>query len=117
ADQDKLIGRWLKLRNLDLREKILTANQPLAATVINDLREGDIEEKEKALKQVVGLNLQHRDLHSAMLFNAVLPKADFRALRNPDGKILSVTSLEGAYLVLAQMQHALLDDARMQWAN
>lgn len=117
ADPDKLSGRWLKLRNLDLREKILTANQPLAATVINDLREGDIEDKEKALKQVVGLNLQHRDLHSAILFNAVLPKADFRALRNPDGKILSVTSLEGAYLVLAQMQHALLDEARMQWAN
>jgi uncharacterized protein YjbI with pentapeptide repeats len=114
---EKLDKWWFELRNLDLREKILTANQqPLSAEVINALRAGDVIEKKTALEQVIGLNLQSRNLDGANLFHAALPRADFRGTSSnlPNSES---ASLKNANLAWAQMQYALLDDAQMQGAN
>jgi uncharacterized protein YjbI with pentapeptide repeats len=105
---------WFARKNLDLQEKVLT--NPLPAEVINALRDGSIEQREKELDKVSPLNfLQGRDLRYANFFNAVLPKLDLRSRREEDGVI--VTELSGADLRWAQMQGVLLDQATLRGAN
>ena len=105
---------WFKLRNLHLRERVLT--DPLPPQVINALRDGTIEQREQELEHVSPLNfLQGRDLRYADLFNAVLPKLDLRSLQ-VDGRV-TVTQLRGADLRWAQMQRVLLDRADLEQAN
>lgn len=105
---------WFARKNLDLQEKVLT--NPLPAEVINALRDGTIEQREKELDKVSPLNfLQGRDLRYANLFNAVLPKLDLRSRREENG--VTVTELSGADLRWAQMQGVLLDQATLRGAN
>lgn len=105
---------WVGRRNLDLREKVLT--NPLPAEVINVLRDGDLEARERELGKVSPLNfLQGRDLRFGNFNNAVLPKLDLRSRREADG--LVVTELTGADLRWAQMQRVLLDEAMLRDAR
>jgi uncharacterized protein YjbI with pentapeptide repeats len=105
---------WLGRRNLDLQEKVLT--NPLPPEVINALRDGSIEERERELSKVSPLHfLQGRDLRHGNFYNAVLPKLDLRSRRAEEGLIL--TELTGADLRWAQMQGVLLDEAMLRGAN
>ncbi len=107
-------GRWFKLRNLRLREQVLT--DPLPPQVINALRDGTIEQREQELDRVSPLNfLQGRDLRYADLFNAVLPRLDLRSQQVDER--LTVTRLRGADLRWAQMQRVLLDRADLEQAD
>jgi uncharacterized protein YjbI with pentapeptide repeats len=112
-------GLWFGRRNLDLQEKVLT--NPLPAEVINTLRDGGVDERERELGKVSPLNfLQGRDLRFGNFYNAVLPKLDLRSRREGTGLIL--TELSGADLRWAQMQGVLLDEAMLrntalQWAQ
>jgi uncharacterized protein YjbI with pentapeptide repeats len=113
ADQTSR-GRWFKLRNLHLREQVLT--DPLPPQVINALRDGSIEQREQELDRVSPLNfLQGRDLRYADLFNAVLPRLDLRSQQSDEH--LTVTELRGADLRWAQMQRVLLDRADLEQAD
>jgi uncharacterized protein YjbI with pentapeptide repeats len=107
---------WFRLRNLDLRERILTADK-MSPESINALSDGDIGRREQALGGVSRQTfMQGRDLRHANLFHAVLPRLDLRSQRE-DGKIVGETDLQGADLQWAQMQQVLLDDANLRYAN
>lgn len=109
-------SRWFAARNLNLREKVLTANA-LSAEAINALNQGDLEEQEQELKKVSPLNfLQGHDLRYANLFHAVLPKLDLRTQRADSGRLI-VTRLRGADLRYAAMQRVLLDEADLRQAD
>lgn len=109
-------GTWFRHRNLDLRERVLT--DPLPAEVINGLRDGDVEERERQLERVSPLNfLQGRDLRHADLYNAVMPRLDLRSRRDDATGELIDTRLRGADLRWAQMQGVLLDEADVSGAN
>jgi uncharacterized protein YjbI with pentapeptide repeats len=94
---------------------------PLPAEVINTLRDGGVDERERELGKVSPLNfLQGRDLRHGNFYNAVLPKLDLRSRREGTGLVL--TELSGADLRWAQMQGVLLDEAMLrntalQWAQ
>ena len=59
------------------------------------------------------INLRGRDLKGAVLYGAVLPKADFTAARLQSAVLVSA-DLRGASFLNAQLQGASLDDARLQ---
>jgi uncharacterized protein YjbI with pentapeptide repeats len=61
------------------------------------------------------IDLRGRDLEGAVLYGAVLPKADFTGARL-QGAVLVSARLQGASLLHAQLQGASLDDARLQGA-
>jgi uncharacterized protein YjbI with pentapeptide repeats len=106
---------WFETRNLNLREQVLTTNG-LSPKVINTLRDGTAEEREKVLVEVSDLNfLQGRDLRYANLFHAVLPRLDLRS-RNENGRVVP-TRLSGADLSWTQMQRVLLDQADLDDAK
>ena len=108
----KSLKAWFRYRNLNLQDKVLTVNS-LSPEEINELREGDFEKKGVVLQKVSPLNsLQGRDVRYANLFNAILPKVDFRRAEN-----LYPSQLQGANLAWAQMQGALLDDVNLQGAD
>jgi uncharacterized protein YjbI with pentapeptide repeats len=107
-------GLWFALRNLDLRERVLTKDA-LSPQAINALSDGDVQRREQELAKVSRLSfLQGRDLRFANFFNAVLPRLDLRSRR--EGDELIETRLQGADLQFAQMQQVLLDDANLQGA-
>ncbi len=109
-------SEWFSARNLNLRESVLTENK-LAADIINDLDQGNVAQRENALRNVSSLNfLQGRDLRYANLYHAILPKLDLRSPRS--GNELSTrTQLRAADLSWAQMQQVLLDDADLRDAK
>jgi uncharacterized protein YjbI with pentapeptide repeats len=61
------------------------------------------------------VNLRGRDLKGAVLYGAVLPKADFTAARLQSAVLVSA-DLRGALFLHARLQGASLDDARLQGA-
>lgn len=129
-------------RNMQLREKVLTANA-LSPEDINALR--DLQEPELlrgVLAKVAPFQaLQGRDLRFADLENAVLPRLDLRAVRTSDAPVdearqaacalrrgcedppecdvpgLERTHLIGANFAWASMQGAMLDQAILDDAN
>jgi uncharacterized protein YjbI with pentapeptide repeats len=100
---------------LELDEKVLTAHD-LPAEVINALREGSAEQREQALRKVLGIDLRGRDLRHAMLNRSILPKADLRGAQL-QGAGLRDAQLHGADLRDAQLQGADLWGAQMQGAD
>jgi uncharacterized protein YjbI with pentapeptide repeats len=117
------------VRDLNLREKVLTAND-LPAEIINDLFDDSIKRQEAVLNKISPLTfLQGRDLRYANFFHAILPRLDLRAQCNEahsaqcdearkgqhdDTPYIRFTKLQGADLRWAQMQQVLLDDANLQ---
>lgn len=113
-DEKGAQGPWFDMRNLNLRERVLTKDA-LSPQAINALSDGDVERREQELAKVSRLSfLQGRDLRFANFFNAVLPRLDLRSRR--EGGELIATRLQGADLRFAQMQQVLLDDADLQGA-
>lgn len=107
-------GPWFDMRNLNLRERVLTKDT-LSPQAINALSDGDVQRREQELAKVSRLSfLQGRDLRFANFFNAVLPRLDLRS-RRENGELIE-TRLQGADLQFAQMQQVLLDDANLQGA-
>ena len=134
-------------RNMQLRERVLTANE-LGPEDINALRDRQQpEELREVLAKVTPYQaLQGRDLRFADLANAVLPRIDLRAKRGGDAPLdperqadcrarracedppecetpgLERTQLLGANFAWASMQGAMLDqailtDADLRWAR
>lgn len=113
-DEKDREGFWFDMRNLNLRERVLTKDT-LSPQAINALSDGDVRLREAELAKVSRLSfLQGRDLRFANFFNAVLPRLDLRSRR--DGDALVHTQLQGADMRFAQMQQVLLDDANLQGA-
>jgi hypothetical protein len=102
-------------RNLELGEKVLTVNE-LPAKVINALRAGEMAEREHALQEVLGIDLQGRNLRDAKLTESILPKANLRKAQL-QGTNLRGAQLQGAELWEAQLQNASLVRAQLQGAN
>lgn len=134
-------------QNMELRERVLTANV-LSPEDINALRDAsDPEQLREVLAKVMPFQaLQGRDFRYANLYNAVLPRLDLRAVRREDGQPgeplpadcearrgcedppdceergLQRTQLIGANFAWASMQgamfdEAILDDANLGWAK
>jgi uncharacterized protein YjbI with pentapeptide repeats len=110
--QDTGKGWWFKVRNLALRNEILTAEQ-LSAQTVNDLRHGGAAKQQAVLDQVPALAyFQGRDLRYGDFFAAVMPKFDFRALWAEPKSF--PTQLDGADFSWTQLQSALLDEAHAE---
>ena len=140
-------GTSLFAQNMELRERVLTANV-LSPEDINALRDaGDPERLREVLAKVMPFQaLQGRDFRYADLYNAVLPRLDLRAVRSDTGEPatplpadcdarrdcedppdceergLQRTQLIGANFGWASMQgamfdEAILDDANLSWAK
>jgi uncharacterized protein YjbI with pentapeptide repeats len=109
---------WFNMRNLNLRERILTST-PMPAEAINALADGDVRQREEQLQKVSRQNfLQGRDLRYANFYNAVLPRLDLRSERSGEPNVdRRETHLEGAIFDWAQMQQVLLDDANLRGAS
>jgi uncharacterized protein YjbI with pentapeptide repeats len=133
-------------KNMELRERVLTANV-LTPEDINALRDAtQPEQVREVLAKVMPFQaLQGRDFSYADLYNAVLPRLDLRAVRSDDAKAqplpadcearrgcqdppdceepgLERTQLIGANFAWASMQgamfdEAILDDANLAWAK
>jgi uncharacterized protein YjbI with pentapeptide repeats len=134
-------------KNMELRERVLTANV-LTPEDINALRDATQPEQVRAvLAKVMPFQaLQGRDFRYADLYNAVLPRLDLRAVRTGDAAAgeplpedcearrgcqdppdceepgLERTQLIGANFAWASMQGALFDeailnDADLSWAK
>jgi hypothetical protein len=134
-------------RNIELRERVLTANV-LTPEDINALRDATRPEQvREVLAKVMPFQaLQGRDLSYADLYNAVLPRLDLRSVRSSDDEPkqplpadcearrgcqdppdceepgLERTQLIGANFAWASMQgamfdEAILDDANLGWAK
>ncbi|MCP4115599.1 MAG: pentapeptide repeat-containing protein [Desulfobacteraceae bacterium] len=108
-------------RDLQLREKILTANT-LPPKVINSLR-GHGEKQ--GFQEILGINLQGRDLRYAQLSQCILPKADLRGA-NLQGANLKEAHLQGVKFNAlgdeeensgADLRNAFLDKADLRGAN
>jgi uncharacterized protein YjbI with pentapeptide repeats len=140
-------GFSLFAKNMELRERVLTANV-LTPEDINALRDATQPQQVRAvLTKVMPFQaLQGRDFRFADLYNAVLPRLDLRAVRSEDGKPgkplpadcearrgcedppeceehgLQRTQLTGANFAWASMQgamfdEAVLDEADLSWAK
>jgi len=129
-------------QNMELRERVLTANV-LSPEDINALRDaGDPEQLRAVLAKVMPFQaLQGRDFSYADLYNAVLPRLDLRAVRSDDGgppqelpadcnerrdcedppdceeRGLQRTQLIGANFAWASMQGAMFDEAILDESN
>ncbi len=134
-------------KNIELRERVLTANV-LTPEDINALRDAtQPEQLREVLAKVMPFQaLQGRDLRYADLYNAVLPRLDLRAVRTDEAKAaeplpadceerrgcedppeceqrgLQRTQLIGANFAWASMQgamfdEAILDEADLSWAK
>ncbi len=134
-------------QNMELRERVLTANV-LSPEDINALRDaGDPEKLREVLAKVMPFQaLQGRDFRYADLYNAVLPRLDLRAVRSDNGEPaaplpadcdarrdcedppdceergLQRTQLIGANFAWASMQgamfdEAILDESNLSWAK
>jgi uncharacterized protein YjbI with pentapeptide repeats len=139
-------GSWFA-KNMELRERVLTANV-LTPEDINALRDANSpEELRRVLAKVMPFQaLQGRDFRYADLYNAVLPRLDLRAVRSDQAQPakplpadceqrrgcqdppecedpgLRRTQLIGANFAWASMQgamfdEAILDDADLAWAK
>jgi uncharacterized protein YjbI with pentapeptide repeats len=111
-------GVWAETvfrRALNLQEAILVRGDP-PAEVMAALRQGNDEERARALKRVVGLSLAGRDLRGADFFGAVLPKADLREA-GLEGANLRDARLEGTNLREARLEGADLREARLDGAD
>jgi uncharacterized protein YjbI with pentapeptide repeats len=97
-------------RNLDLEEKILTADAHLSHELENSL------DDPATLKKIAGLDLKKRDLRYANFYKAQLPKADLRQADLRKAK-LSVANLSSANLFLANLSAADLGFANLLAAN
>ncbi len=100
---------------LDFMENPLTANE-LSAKTINTLREGEAQERDEALKEALGINLDNRTLRYAELSRAILPKANLTG-SDLRGAKLQEAQLQGANLRNAQLQGAKLHGAKLHGAN
>ncbi len=140
-------GTSLFAQNMELRERVLTANV-LSPEDINALRDArDPERLREVLAKVMPFQaLQGRDFRYADLYNAVLPRLDLRSVRTSEGEPakplpadcearrscedppdceepgLQRTQLIGANFGWASMQgamfdEAILDDANLSWAK
>ena len=134
-------------KNMELRERVLTANV-LTPEDINALRDAtQPEQVREVLAKVMPFQaLQGRDFRYADLYNAVLPRLDLRAVRTDEAQPgvplpadcearrgcedppdceergLQRTQLIGANFAWASMQgamfdEAILDDANLAWAK
>lgn len=129
-------------KNMELRERVLTANV-LTPEDINALRDAtQPEQVREVLAKVMPFQaLQGRDFSYADLYNAVLPRLDLRAVRSDDAKAdvplpadcearrgcedppdceergLQRTQLVGANFAWASMQGAMFDEAILDEAN
>lgn len=113
---------------LDLQEKLLTRGTP-SPSIVNRLRgvsfttagtaksdsssdaakqreQSLVERRNKALDDVLVLDLRNRSFRGAKFYKAVLPKADFRNAK-----------LQGADLTGAQLQGADLYGVDLEWAD
>jgi len=107
-------------RHLDLREQMLIGNK-LSAETLHALKAGNVEERKAALKQVIGLNLQKRDLRFARLSQARLYYADLREVELQGAELteaqLQGADLRGAVLRRADLRHADLWSADLRHAD
>ena len=121
------LASWFEYRNLDLHERVLTADK-LSADLINALDKGPVPQREQALDMISRFGFfQGRDLRYANLFKAVLPKLDLRGETQLQGANLGWTqmqevmlqsaNLQGAILVGAQLQGGILERARLRNAD
>ncbi|HXC49992.1 MAG TPA: pentapeptide repeat-containing protein [Candidatus Limnocylindrales bacterium] len=126
-------------QNMELRERVLTANV-LTPEDVNELRDSPPDRLKIVLSKVTPYQaLQGRDFRYADLYNAVLPKLDLRAVR-PQGvsavlpedcearrgcedppecidTTLERTRMAGANFGWASMQQAMFDDAILDGAD
>lgn len=112
-------------RNLDVSEKLLTQNRLPPAT-INAIRSGNADQRKRALKDVLGLDLKGRDLRYANLASAKLLRADIRYadLKCADLSDADLTAskadqahFERVDMSRAHLQDAVLHSAHLQDAN
>ena len=103
-------------RNLILREKLLIANQGLAAEVRAGLSAAVGASKADDLAKAEGLSLQGRHLEYADFSRSSLPNADLRRARLKAAN-LSGTKLEKAHLALAELPGANLFEAQLSGAD
>jgi uncharacterized protein YjbI with pentapeptide repeats len=110
----------LLFRNLDLSEKIITAEEHLSHELENTF------DKSSTLEKIAGITLNNRDLRYANFNQAKLPKADLRDTNlqganlmnaNMQGAYLSDANMQGAHLSAAKLQGAILDYANLQGAH
>jgi uncharacterized protein YjbI with pentapeptide repeats len=139
---DRPGGSSFFAKNMELRERVLTANV-LTPEDINALRDAtQPEQVREVLAKVMPFQaLQGRDFSYADLYNAVLPRLDLRAVRSDDDKTkeplpadcearrgcqdppdceepgLQRTQLIGANFAWASMQGAMFDEAILDEAN
>jgi len=113
---EESLNQWLCGQyQLFFAEGVGTRN-PITGRTVNALRGDDHGAREKALNAVLGLRLIRRNLKWAKLWDAVLPKADFR-IAQLQGADLSGAQLQGANLAQAQLAGADLSGAQLQGAN
>jgi uncharacterized protein YjbI with pentapeptide repeats len=90
---------------LNLEGQLLIDNNP-SAKIIDILREHKAEQREGALQEIIGIDLQGRDLRYTHLAGALLPKAN-----------LHKAQLQGAVLTRASLQRTDLSWANLQGAD
>ena len=100
---------------LELDNRLLTVNQ-LPARMVNMLRERHVENRDQALQEAVGLELEKRDLRFAQLSKAILPKANLQGAKLHDANLVEA-QLQGANLQHAQLEGADLTGAQLQGAD
>ena len=103
-------------RNLILREKLLIANQGLAAEVRGGLSAAADASKADDLAKAEGLSLQGRHLEYADFSQSSMPNADLSRARLKAAN-LSGTKLEKAHLERAQLPGADLSFAQLTGAH
>jgi uncharacterized protein YjbI with pentapeptide repeats/uncharacterized membrane protein YqhA len=113
ADNDH-VGLFL-FRNLDLSEKIITADEHLSHELENTL------DKSSTLEKIAGINLNNRDLRYANFNNTELPKADLRSANLQGANLINAklhnTSLKGANLIDARLNGAELHNTHLEEAK
>ncbi len=112
-------------QDLFLKDKLLIKGEPSAKIEVA-LKGGSEIEKSAALKEVVGLSLQGRDLRFATFEKCVMPKAEL-SRANLQGAIIQDTflqesllldaNLNGANLIRSQLQNSILNHAKLKGAQ
>ena len=105
---------------LDVSDEVLTKNK-LSAPTVNALRGAKAKQREEALKEVLGINLQERDLRFIDLSGAILPKADLRSAQLQHADLsraqLQYAKLSSAHLLRVKLPNAHLEHAELYTAH
>ena len=102
-------------RNLQIREKLLLANE-VKPEIEASLTSEDENIRDEALKKSVGLVLKGRDLRYADFTGSLMPKVDFRE-DNGIFTDLSNASFESAMLARAKISRAKLQGANLKYTH